>query len=172
MRWVAFLRAINIGNRRVTGDRLVAVFQSLGFQDVANFQASGNVLFTAAAAERSLIEHALEAELGYPVPTALRSGGDIETIVSAEPFSDDQLAATEGRVQVMILRDRMPDAVRVSGLADVPSDDLLVLRTSEVFWLPREGISGSRLKVGAVEQAIGTMTIRTLATVQRIHARL
>ena len=40
-RWIAFLRAINTGNRRVKGDRLVSVFEACGFDDVSSFQASG-----------------------------------------------------------------------------------------------------------------------------------
>ena len=173
MKWVAFLRAINTGNRRVTGDRLASVFEALGFDEVTSFQASGNVLFTATdAPDRSTIEEALEDELGYAVPATLRSRGDVERIVTHEPFTAAQLAVTEGRIQVMFLRDRMPNELLEAGLPDIPPDDVLELRPSEVFWLPREGISGSQLSPAAVEKLVGPLTVRTLNTVARIHARL
>lgn len=173
VRWVAFLRAINIGNRRVTGDRLASVFESLGFDEVTSFQASGNVLFTATdSPNRSTIEEAVEDVLGYAVPATLRSRSDVERIVADEPFTAAQLAVTEGRIQVMFLRDPMPSELLEAGLPDIPSDDLLELRPSEVFWLPREGISGSLLSPPAIEKLVGPLTVRTLNTVARIHARL
>lgn len=172
MRWVAFLRAINTGNRRVTGDRLVALFESIGLEDVSNFQASGNVLFTADTPDRERIEGALEAGLGYPVPTALRHAGDIERLAAAEPFDESQLAGTERRVQVMILRDPVPPAVLDAGLPDVPPEDAIAIGETEVFWLPRAGISGSSLKPPGIERHVGPLTIRTLNTIKRIESRL
>lgn len=72
-RWVAFLRAINTGNRRVKGDRLMGMFESLGFEDVSSFQASGDLPFSADAPHRTEIEQMLSVELGYDVPTVLRT---------------------------------------------------------------------------------------------------
>jgi uncharacterized protein (DUF1697 family) len=173
VRWVAFLRAINTGNRRVTGDRLASIFESLGFEEVSSFQASGNVIFSAVdAPDRSTIEAALEDGLGYAVPTSLRSRSDIERIVADDPFTPAQLAATEGRIQVMFLRDPMPKELLEAGLPETPSDDLLELRPSEVFWLPRRGISGSLLSPPSIEKLVGPLTVRTLNTVARIHTRL
>lgn len=172
MRWVAFLRAINVGNRRVTGDRLAGIFESVGLENVSSYQASGNVLFTADAPERDRIEEALEAGLGYPVPTALRSSLDVDRIAGAEPFDEFQLERTEGRVQVMLLRDPIPTEAVEEGLKGVPPDDLVQVCSSEVFWLPRAGISGSKLSPAAIEQQLGALTVRTLSTIERIQSRL
>ena len=50
MRYAAFLRAVNLGkNRRVTSDRLKALFEEAGAEDVATFRTSGNVVFEALA---------------------------------------------------------------------------------------------------------------------------
>ena len=48
-RFVAFLRAINVGGHVVTMDQLRAAFQELGFDDVETFIASGNVIFSSPA---------------------------------------------------------------------------------------------------------------------------
>lgn len=171
-RWVAFLRAINTGNRRVTGDRLVSIFESIGLLDVSNFQASGNVLFTADAPDRDRIEEALLSGLGYPVPTVLRNSHDLDRIAGADPFGEAQLARTERRVQVMLLREPMPPELLEVGLPDIPTDDLVELFPSEVFWLPLAGISGSRLSPAAIEARLGSLTVRTLNTIDRIQSRL
>jgi uncharacterized protein (DUF1697 family) len=50
MRYAAFLRAVNLGkNRRVTSDRLKALFEEAGADEVATFRTSGNVVFEASA---------------------------------------------------------------------------------------------------------------------------
>ena len=47
-RYVAFLRGMNLGkNRRIKNPELLAEFERLGFEDVATFRASGNVVFGA-----------------------------------------------------------------------------------------------------------------------------
>ena len=46
-RHVAFLRAINVGGRRATRDQLTSCLESLGFENVITFRASGNLIFDA-----------------------------------------------------------------------------------------------------------------------------
>jgi uncharacterized protein (DUF1697 family) len=45
-RYVAFLRGINLGQRRPPMSRLRALFGEMGFDEVETFIASGNVLFS------------------------------------------------------------------------------------------------------------------------------
>jgi len=54
-RYVAFLRAINVGGHTVTMDDLRGLFESLGFSTVETFIASGNEIFeTSSRATTSL----------------------------------------------------------------------------------------------------------------------
>lgn len=171
---VAFLRAINTGNRRITNEDLCAHVESIGFASVSAYQAAGNVIFDPGddpEPERTL-EEGLTRRLGYDVPTFVRSADEVERIAAARPFTDDQLAPTERRVQVAFLR-AMPDSAAVeSVVSGAPSEDMLVVEGRELFWLPRAGISSSELPVGEVEKAIGPMTIRTHGTVTRIARKL
>ena len=76
-RYVAFLRGMNLGGRRIKNEELRAEFEALGFAEVACFRASGNVVFTAAggseAAIRKKAEAGLGEGLGYEVVIFLRS---------------------------------------------------------------------------------------------------
>ena len=171
-RWIAFLRAINTGNRRVRGDRLVAIFQTLGFDDVSSYQASGNVLFTADTPDVIGIEQALRVELGYEVPTVLRSAHAVQEIATTMPFDDSELEASQRRVQVILLRNAVEPETVKAVLLDSPPDDVLRGHDADVFWLPRAGISDSSLDLPAVERHLGPMTVRTLTTIQRLAARL
>ena len=114
----------------------------------------------------------LAARLGYEVPTFVRTAVEVGRVGTMRPFSDERLAATEGRVQVAFLRATPDPGAVESVMAAAPVDDDLVVVGRELFWLPRAGISTSELRVGDVEEAIGPMTIRTLGTVTRLARKL
>jgi uncharacterized protein (DUF1697 family) len=75
-RHVAFLRGIAPMNPLMRNSELRAVFEGLGFRDVATVLSSGNVLFgtseTDGAALESTIERALQEHLGAPCATFVR----------------------------------------------------------------------------------------------------
>lgn len=171
---VAFLRAINTGNRRVTNDELCSHFESMGFTSVSAYQAAGNLLFDPAGKDdlERVIEHGLVERLGYAVPSFVRIAEDVARVASARPFTADELERTAGRVQVAFLRQPPDPGLVEEVVGSAPPDDLLAVEGRELFWLPRAGISDSELRVGEVEKQIGPMTIRTLGTVTRIAHKL
>ena len=89
-RYIAFLRAINVGGHTVKMDALRKHFSKMGFTNVETFIASGNVLFDAdddePAALEERIAHELESRLGYPVGTFLRTPAEFAAIVRHQPF--------------------------------------------------------------------------------------
>lgn len=176
MRYFVFVRAINTGNRRLTNAEMLAPLRTLGFADADAYQAAGNLTFTAddpvstddLAAE---LEVALGVGFGFDAPTFVRTVDDLSAIADATPFSAEQLAATEGRVQVTFMRNT-PDATTVAEVMGlVPDEDHVWFRGREWFWLPVAGVSGSQLPVREIESMVGAMTMRTLGTVSRMLAR-
>ena len=91
-RYVAFLRAINVGGRTVKMDRLRTAFDGMKLQRVETFIASGNVLFDARIDDTDTlekrIEKALRRELGYDVLTFVRSPAEVAAAAICEPFGD------------------------------------------------------------------------------------
>ena len=64
-RFIAFLRAINVGRGRTVKMRsLRQVFESLGFSEVATFIASGNVVFETRTKKSQMLERKIERGLG------------------------------------------------------------------------------------------------------------
>src|SRR5271167_1111568 len=90
-KYVAFLKAINVGGHVVKMDELRELFSDLKFSNVETFIASGNVIFeTKSAADQKLeqkIEKHLEAALGYAVGTFVRSIEEIRAVSEYQPFS-------------------------------------------------------------------------------------
>ncbi len=168
---VVFLRGMNVGGHRLTNDALVAAFAALGLEQAAAYQASGNVMVAAASPpDVALIEAGLEAELGYQVPTMVRSVTEVTELAAATPFTAEELAQRpNAKQQVIILAEPSPSDL--SGLvAGLP--DLLVADGAHVHWLPEGGISTSELDLSAVGRVVGTNTVRTMGTIQRIAKKL
>jgi uncharacterized protein (DUF1697 family) len=112
--YVAFLRAVNVGGRVVKMDKLRMMFTSLGVKNVKTYIQSGNVIFDAGGsitALRKKVETMLLKELGYEVPTMIRTVAEVANIAENHPFKKVKLA---------------DDAkTYVSFLAEEPSKDLL-----------------------------------------------
>jgi uncharacterized protein (DUF1697 family) len=175
-RYVAFLRGMNLGGRRIKNDELRAEFERLGFDDVATFRASGNVIFGLGrrASESALtrkIEHGLGDALGYEVPVFLRSCREVAAIAAREPFAAELVAASKGKLQVTMLPAKPAAKARKAVLALGTDEDRLAIEGSELFWLPSGGISESGLDLKAIDVTLGKGTMRTLGTIEQIAAK-
>ncbi len=90
-KYIAFLRAINVGGHTVKMDQLKKLFKALAFANVETFIASGNVIFNSKGSAKSLerkIEAHLETSLGYKVATFLRTPTELTKVVEHNPFKD------------------------------------------------------------------------------------
>src|SRR5215831_4752138 len=94
-KYVAFLRAINVGGHTVKMHRLCALFERLRFSNIESFIASGNVLFDSRskrtpALEQQIADH-LHESLGYEVTTFVRTLPELAEIAECKPFPDADL---------------------------------------------------------------------------------
>ena len=174
-RYVAFLRGMNLGKRRIKNEELRAEFEALGFEDVATFRASGNVVFAAAKQSEGALTKKIEAglgeALGYEVPVYLRSCKEVAAIAAEEPFAAKDVAASKGKLQVSMLAKKPTAAARKKVLALAGDEDSLALSGRELYWLPSGGTLESELDLKAIDAALGKGTIRTMGTVEQIAAK-
>lgn len=175
-RFVAFLRGMNLGNRRIKNPELVAHFEAMGLEDVATFRASGNVVFVDPAGEaesklRERLEAELDERLGYDVAVFLRSAREVAAIAAREPFAAKAIAASKGKPQVQLLG-RKPDAKAAKdALALAGPDDLMVVEGRELHWLPSVGLSETEVDLKALDRALGKGTMRTAGTIEAIATK-
>ncbi len=173
-RYVAFLRAINVGGRTVTMDRLRAVFTGLALEFVETFIASGNVVFESRAGTKALtprIERALRDALGYDVHTFLRTDVEVAAIAARQVFPAPAVAMAGAHV-VGFTAAPLP-AVGVRALMALQSDtDTFAVHGAEVYWLCRTKQSESAFSNMVFEKVTGVRaTFRGLNTVQRLAAK-
>lgn len=174
-RYVAFLRGMNLGGRRLKNEELRLRFEELGFADVATFRASGNVIFSTDRAKPEAIvarlEEGLEGSLGYEVPVFLRSAAEVLEIAAHVPFDPELVEASAGRLQVSMLLEAPAVKAGEQVLALGSEEDRLAIRGRELYWLPSAGILDSRLDLAAIESALGLTTTRTKGTVELLAAK-
>jgi uncharacterized protein (DUF1697 family) len=172
-RYVAFLRGINVGGHQVKMDDLRTWFEALDFDNVATFIASGNVIFETGKAKPATltgrIERQLRDNLGYEVPTFLRSDAELARIAGREPFAD--LAAADGDSSYVAFLYRRPSAAAAKKVVALSNEtDHVVVHDRELYWRIRGRMADSTLGAPVFEKALGSVpaTVRNLNTVRRL----
>jgi uncharacterized protein (DUF1697 family) len=172
-RYIAFLRAINVGGRVVKMATLKQIFLDLKLAEVETFIASGNVIFTSsadAAGLEALIEKGLQKALGYPVVTFLRTLEEIAAVAKRDPFGTPMPPG--GRIYVGFLRDRpSSSAWRKVAELTTPTDSFAV-QGRELYWLCATPSMESIISGATLERALGqAATLRNVNTVRRLATK-
>ena len=175
-RYVALLRAINVGGHVVKMDALRTHFTKMGFANVETFIASGNVLFDTRETDAQRLEeriaYELENTLGYPVATFLRTAAELAAIVRHEPFPRDVIDPDQHALYVGFLPGKPSAACKTKVAALRTSVDELRIHKRELYWGCRTQFSASQLPGGILERTIGMpMTMRSITTVRKLAAK-
>jgi uncharacterized protein (DUF1697 family) len=175
-KYIAFLRAINVGRHTVKMDTLRTLFGELGFGQVETFIASGNVIFEAeegdtAALERQIASH-LEGRLGYGVATFIRTPAEVGAVAGYKPFSEEELNG-EGNVLYVAFLGERPGEKAIEKLLGFNSEvDEFRVDGREVYWLSRKLMGESKFTGGQMEKVLGMgATVRNVTTVRKLAVK-
>ena len=161
--FVALLGGINVGGHRVTMDRLRTEVTALGFTDVATFIASGNVLFTGPARgnhEARIQEHLAE-QLGWPVPTFVRTAAEVIAAGDLRPFG----ATPPGHTHM----DAFCRAAPSLAVQDRSTDfDRFEVHGRELHWLIAGRLTESTITLTRLAKLIGPNTTRNITSLERL----
>lgn len=174
MKYVAFLRGINVGGKnKIKMETLREMFAALGFRNVRTYINSGNVIFeTAAAEDRKIaapIENRIEKELALKIKVIVRSVAEIENIIENNPFAGQ--FETDKDLHVFFLDEPLPPDQRAMLLANNSENERFAVQNREIYCHLRGNFSdslmgkdyiGKKLKVSA--------TARNWRTVNKIAA--
>ena len=170
---IAFLRAVNLGRRRVRNDRLVEVFEQLGHRDAWTYINSGNVVFSAGGSRAALEETigaAIERDVGFEVTTFVRSARELRDVVGRRPFE----AASGDTYFVTFLAERPTPAQRKELEALSNDVDTLVVDGREVHWLMHGKSTDSKLVKRQWEQILGknSSTSRNMTMLTKLRDKI
>lgn len=172
MKYVAFLRGINVGGKnKVKMETLREICTEQGFENVKTYINSGNIIFeTAKSDDKKLaekIEKAIENEFSLNIKTMVRSIAEIEDIVKNNPF--DGQFENDKDMHVFFLDEDLPAEKREQLLSQNSENEMFDVRNREIFCLLRVSVLdslmgkdyiGKKLKVSA--------TARNWRTVNKI----
>ena len=171
-KYIAFLRAINVGGHTVKMDQLKKLFEVLGFSNVETFIASGNVIFESSAKntatlEKKIKEH-LEKSLGYEVDTFLRT---IEELIEIEKRSPFTAKNKDASVYVAFLHET-PNAAATSALMALKNkaNDFAIFER-EVYWLRLNKEDPLFLKSPLEKILKLSATVRNMTTISKLAGK-
>lgn len=176
MRYVALLRAINVGGTaKLPMAALRDVCTSLGWRDVATYIQSGNVVFQADAAAVELeasLEQAVERHFGFARPVIVRDAVQWSAYAAGSPFPDAQRDAPN---RVMLCLSKLPPA---PGAADMlmaraaPGEQ--VRQVGDALWVfYPDGAGTSKMSPNLFDRAAASpITSRNWRTVCKLQEML
>ena len=131
---VAFLRAVNVGKRRVAMADLTAELEGLGLDDVWTYINSGNAVFRSPLGRAKLepqIEACLHEAHGFEVETFVRTAAQVDDIVAQRPFG----TVPDGVTHMVALLRKAPTAAQRTAIEALSGDvDELQVHGAEVHW--------------------------------------
>lgn len=175
-KYVAFLRAINVGGHLVKMDYLRSLFENFGFPNAETFIASGNVIFDSKAKDiktlESKIEKNLEKELGYKVATFIRTTSEVAEVAAHKAFTSKDLNTDGNIVYIGFVKSEPEQQAKQKLLALSDPVNDFHFRERELYWLRRTKVGESQYAGQLFEKTLGQqVTFRNVTTVRKIAAK-
>jgi uncharacterized protein (DUF1697 family) len=153
VRWVALLRAVNLGARnKVPMAELRTALESAGYEDVRTYIASGNVLLDGPTKRETIageLERLIADRFGVETTAIVRTPKELAAVVEMHPFGND---TSETHVAFLAARPRKAAAARLQDVDDA------ALAGGEVYLRLPRGVQGSRLSAARLESLLGVPT--------------
>ena len=171
IRYIAFLRAVNVGGRMVKMEALRAMLAIPGFKNITTYIQSGNVIFECKETDKDKIVKKIETkllkELGWEVKTLLRTTSELDAVIKKCPFKkyEEDMA-----LHVSVLSDRPDDElVNQLLLLQTANEQFYVIGT-EAYILVKKGAYGeTKFSNNFLEKKLKvTATTRNWATVNKM----
>jgi uncharacterized protein (DUF1697 family) len=173
-RFVAFLRAVNVGKRTVAMATARQTLEDLGFREVSSYVNSGNLLFSAsgkASEHEAAIRAQLEDEFGFELTTFVRTAAEVKALATAKPFG--VIAAGHTHFALLPLTRLSPaEKKAVETLSN--DHDEVVVAGRDVHWLIRSKSTETTLGPKAWKDALpgNPTTARNTTMLARLAQRL
>lgn len=169
--YALLLRGVNVGTKNsLPMAELRAMLTKLGCADVRTYVQSGNAVFETKLTEAALtkaIERALEAFMGRPIATTLRTREQMKAIVDGHPFAE---VATKPAYLCVTFLSHAPTKAELAPLhARSWAPELFEVAGKEIYsWHPDgQGRSALAAALGKLPLR-GAVTTRNWNTVQKL----
>lgn len=168
MRWVALLRAVNLGSRnKVSMAQLRTLLEGAGYGSVRTYIASGNVLFDGPSKRAELgaaLETLVADAFGVTTTAILRRPPELAKIVGGHPFGAD---TSETHVAFLAARPAKAAVARLEEATATPEQ--AVLAGADLYLRLPRGVHRAGFSAARVESLLGVQaTLRNWRTVAKL----
>ncbi|MCO5246738.1 MAG: DUF1697 domain-containing protein [Anaerolineae bacterium] len=158
--YIALLRGINVGgHKKIKMEDLRAMYEALGFENVASYVQSGNVVFDSAETKPAALAARIEAQIaktfGHEVLVFIRDADDLRRIIAGNPFAD-RANINPARLMVAFLNEPLTEAAVDALAASDDSDDEFVVAGKEIYLYFPDGSGRSKLAAALSGKKLGT----------------
>lgn len=159
-RFVALLRAVNVGGRKLAMADLRDLAVMLGWRDVATYIQSGNLLFAAEGEASGLerdLELAIRDRLGMDVSVMVRSGVEWSALLAANPLAE---AAASAPSRLLLCVPKCPIALDAAAALQARARDGEIVRAGGgALWIHyADGVGRSKLSPALIDRLAGSPT--------------
>jgi uncharacterized protein (DUF1697 family) len=171
--YISMLRGVNVGGQKsIKMEELVALYESLGFNNVTTYVQSGNVIFNAPEGDSkvfsTMIEQKIKQVYDFPVAVMLRIMPELQRIVNNNPFLKEKGIDTD-KLYVTFLS-LAPAAFAMSQVQDMHDKlDKFVAINREIYLYCPDGYGRTKYSNNFFERKLGvTATTRNWKTVNTL----
>ena len=168
---VVLLRGINIGPRnRIAMPKLREVLEGAGFEDVATYVQSGNVVLSSSKKSDAVArecERLIGEHFGLEIDVVTRTRAQLAKVAERDPLG--KVATNPKRYQVSFLAGRPPSGLRAKLERAKAEREAFAIHGREIYaWHP-EGVARSKLWALLAGKDLGvTATARNWTTVTKL----
>ena len=167
-KFIALLRAVNVGGRKLPMADLRALCERLGWSEVRTYIQSGNIVFDAdgkADALEEALEAAIGKEFGLDVPVIVRSAAQWDKIVAGNPFSKEA-EKSPNWVLLGLAKRKIADGAAAAIAAKGKAGERVEAAGEALWFHYPEGVGTSKLTPASIDRAAGSpVTARNWRTV-------
>ena len=171
--YIILLRGINVsGQKKIKMADLRMLLEKLGFQNVATYIQSGNIVLEAKDQTIKNVEDrigdGIREHFGFDVPVLVKSKKDFERIIMGNPFKDKSLS--EGNRIYFVLLKNVPEQILVHTLEQETYKNQEFSITDDCVYLYCEnGYGNAKLDNNLVERKLSVQaTTRNLRTMLKL----
>lgn len=174
--FVALLRAVNVGGRKLPMAELRALAGELGFERPETYIQSGNLIFSAKGSDASLaarLEKAIEERFGLAVPAVVRKASEWRAYIDANPFACEKDVLPK-MLHLLLAATPLP-ADAADKLARYATAGERIRVAGDALWIDygANGAGRSKLTPASIDRVFGApATGRNLNTVLRLQAMI
>ncbi len=142
--YIALLRGVNVGGRKLPMAELRTALTGAGATDVVTYIQSGNVVLdhpsTSDKTVQELVQDTIASSVGLDVPTMIRSRTELRAVVEACPYEVDDPT----KLHVVFFSGDAPDPSSWMDLTPFSPEEITVSGREQYFHLP-DGMGRSKI---------------------------